>query len=234
VPRGRSARSRLYDLARFARTLEQPTAVSYASWFGFFDGAAELLDDDFAAATGDADVLAPMARAFDSHSALDPVDQAMAADIAVYLPDDLLVKVDVATMAVGLEARSPFLDRELMSLAASLPAELKVPRGRTKALLRAAVADLVPREILSRGKTGFAVPLDSWLRGGLREMVHDLLLGPHARSRTHVKRTAVETLIGEHMRAEASHAHRLWALLMLELGHVSAVEGARRSRRTAA
>ena len=126
-------------------------------------------------------VLAPFSDAFDRHASLDPIDQGMAADVAVYLPDDLLVKVDIATMAVGLEARSPFLDHELMAYAARLPASIKLPGRTTKALLRQAVRGLVPEEILSRRKTGFAVPLDAWLRGPLRGMITEVLLSSHAR-----------------------------------------------------
>jgi len=234
VPAGGHAKSRLYDLGRLLRTAAQPIGPAYASWFGFFEPDTPILDPDFARSTSGVTALAPFGDAFDRHRLLDPIDQGMAADVGVYLPDDLLVKVDIATMAVGLEARSPFLDHELMAYAARLPASIKLPGRTTKALLKRAVSGLVPDEILSRRKTGFAVPLDSWLRGPLRGMLNDVLLSGQTRTRAYLNTAAVERLIAEHMSGRISHGHRLWALLMLELWHTSALERARNARRTAA
>ncbi len=141
------------------------------------------------------------------------VETAIAVDIESYLPDDLLFKVDVATMAHSLEARSPFLDQEVMELAARLPAHWKLGWSGTKPFLRQSLGDLLPREIWDRPKMGFGIPLAEWFRGAWREMLGDTLLG---RSGSLVRRSAVERLIGEHLTRQADHSFRLWNLLVLE------------------
>src|SRR2546428_6087740 len=95
------------------------------------------------------------------------------ADLATWLPDDLLMKVDRMTMAASLEARVPYLDHPLVELVSSIPATLKIRNGVRKAVLKAAVADLVPPAILQRRKMGVEMPLPSWVRGSPREVVTD-------------------------------------------------------------
>jgi asparagine synthase (glutamine-hydrolysing) len=139
------------------------------------------------------------------------------ADIHSYLPDDLLVKVDVATMAHGLEARSPFLDHELMEFAASIPAAQKMKLWRTKALLKSAMADRLPAALLNRPKMGFGVPIDRWIRNELREMCYDTLLSSTARERGLFRPEAVRTLLDDHNAGRHANQYRIWALLCLEL-----------------
>ncbi len=139
------------------------------------------------------------------------------ADIHTYLPDDLLVKVDIASMAHGLESRSPFLDHELMEWAARIPASQKIIAGETKAILKAAMEPFLPKEILYRPKMGFGVPIDQWLRRELKEFAYDTLLSTQARQRGLVKPAFVKTLLDEHCSGVRLHHTRLWALLMLEL-----------------
>jgi asparagine synthase (glutamine-hydrolysing) len=132
------------------------------------------------------------------------------------LLDDLLPKMDRMTMAHGLEARSPFLDRALVEYAATLPDAFKRRGLRGKRVLREAARGLLPAETLKRRKRGFVVPLGSWFRGELRPMLHDLLLGgPRLAARVRV--SEVRRLVGEHESGRANHGHRLWALLTLEL-----------------
>jgi len=134
-------------------------------------------------------------------------------DIATYLPGDLLLKADIASMAHSLEVRSPFLDREVVELGLALPERLKV-RGRIgKVALRQAFAAELPPDTASRGKTGFGVPLGRWFRDDLRELAHDVLAG----DRGWFRAEAVTRLLDEHERGHADHGHRLWCLLMLEL-----------------
>jgi asparagine synthase (glutamine-hydrolysing) len=126
------------------------------------------------------------------------------ADLHTYLPDDLMVKVDVASMAHGLETRSPLLDHVLLEWAARIPAEVKMAGGRTKALFKAAMAPYLPREILHRKKMGFGCPIDQWLRGELRDLAHDILLGPQARARGMFRPAYVETMLHSTARACAT------------------------------
>lgn len=138
-------------------------------------------------------------------------------DIHTYLPDDLLVKVDVASMAHGLEARSPLLDYKLMEWAARIPSAQKMERGITKSILKSALEPFLPHEILYRPKMGFGVPIDEWLRGELREFFYDTLLSAKARHRGLIKAAFVENMLDEHCSGVRLHHNRLWALLMLEL-----------------
>lgn len=148
------------------------------------------------------------------------------ADIHTYLPDDLMVKVDVASMAHGLETRSPLLDHVLLEWAARIPAELRMAGGRTKALFKAAMAPYLPSEILYRRKMGFGCPIDRWLRRELKELAHDTLLGPQARERGLFRPNYVRTLLDEHCAGQRNHHNRLWALLMLELWFGTWIDGA--------
>jgi asparagine synthase (glutamine-hydrolysing) len=137
-------------------------------------------------------------------------------DVDTYLPDDLLVKADLTSMAHSLELRSPLLDRKVLELGLALPDHLK-QRGRTgKVALRRAFADALPPEVASRGKTGFGVPIGRWLREELGELVRDVLLDTTARDRGLVRPAVLKRLLDEHARG-VDHAHRLWCLLALEL-----------------
>jgi asparagine synthase (glutamine-hydrolysing) len=132
------------------------------------------------------------------------------------LLDDLLPKMDRMTMAHGLEARSPLLDRAVVEFASRLPDALKRRGARGKRVLRAAARGLLPPETLARRKQGFVVPLGSWFRGQLRPLVHDLLLAD-ARLASRLRREELERLVREHEGGRADHGHRLWSLLTLEL-----------------
>jgi asparagine synthase (glutamine-hydrolysing) len=159
-----------------------------------------------------------MDEAFAASHACSPVGQVTDADINTYLPGDLLVKLDITTMANSLEARSPFLDHHLMEWAAGVPADLKVRSGTTKYLLKKAVADWLPAELITRPKMGFAVPLADWLRTDLRELCHDLLTDRTARSRGYFRPEIVAELLRQHAGGQ-DHGPRLWALLQFELWH---------------
>jgi asparagine synthase (glutamine-hydrolysing) len=139
------------------------------------------------------------------------------ADTMTYLPNDLLVKVDIASMAVSLEARSPFLDHHVIEFAASLPEGLKLRRLTTKYLLRRTLRKLVPSENLARGKMGFGVPVGNWFRGRLQPLLRESLLSEKAARRGFVKPEAVRRLVDEHTSGARDHTHGLWTLLMLEL-----------------
>lgn len=139
------------------------------------------------------------------------------ADIHTYLPDDLLVKVDIASMAHGLEARSPLLDHSLMEWAAQIPPSQKIVNGETKNILKSAMKPYLPHDVLYRPKMGFGVPIDRWLRAELKEFAYDTLLGLKASQRGLVKTSYVKNMLDEHCSGVRLHHTRLWALLILEL-----------------
>ena len=152
------------------------------------------------------------------------VDRAMAIDLADYLPNDCLAKVDIASMRHSLEVRSPFLDHRLVELARRMPADLKwsaparwgrPPQG--KAILRDALSDRLPPAIAHRGKMGFGVPVGRWLAGPHAEWMRGILLDPRTLGRGLFDRWAVEWLIDDHTHLRADHGDRLWALVCLEL-----------------
>jgi len=144
-------------------------------------------------------------------------DRMFGADFVSYLPEDLLVKVDRASMAHGLECRSPLLDQELVAFASRLPAEWKIGRGRTKRILKDAVADWFPRGFLDRPKQGFSVPVGNWFKAELQPFVRDRLVdGPFGRLPL-VRRERVIQLLREHSTGARDHETRIWNLLMLSL-----------------
>lgn len=136
------------------------------------------------------------------------LDQTLSVDIETYLPDDLLVKMDMATMAHSLEGRSPFLDHRFMELCAQMPIDLKL-RGLTgrKYILKQTLRKLLPTEIIDRPKHGFSVPIAAWLRGELKGFVYSTLSGNDKGTR----------LLDEHNKTRVNRAPQIWALLMLEL-----------------
>lgn len=147
------------------------------------------------------------------------LDRLLAVDVLSYLPNDLLVKMDIASMANSLEARSPLLDRELMEFAATLPTAKKVSMGRKKLLLRQAYSDVLPQDVLNGRKRGFAVPLDRWFRRELLNPTRELLLDPSAAVRDYMADGAIEGLLDDHVSGRAERSSKLWALVMLETWH---------------
>jgi asparagine synthase (glutamine-hydrolysing) len=140
-------------------------------------------------------------------------------DVNTYLVGDLIAKIDTATMAYGLEARSPFLDHELMELAASIPASLKVRGSEKKWILRQALRGWLPDDLLDRPKQGFSVPLSGWLRGDLRAWSREVLLDRETLDRGYFRRDVVASLLDRHAAGRDDDDKRIWALLMLELWH---------------
>lgn len=134
-------------------------------------------------------------------------------DIETYLPGDLLLKADLASMAHSLELRSPFLDHEVVALGLALPDSLKTRGREGKVALRRAFAADLPPEVAGRGKSGFGVPLARWFRSDLRDVTHDLL----SSDRGWFRPETVRRLLVEHESGRVDHGHRLWCLLMLEL-----------------
>ncbi len=159
------------------------------------------------------DPLEPVRAAYRQSDAIDPLHRAVAADLETWLPGDILVKVDRASMAVALEVRAPFLDHVLLEHAARIPAASKLAGGRTKAFLRAALARRLEPSALQRRKQGFSVPLRDWLRGtagtALEDMLGDSRLGEW------LDPDAVRGLLQTHRQGVRDHAELLWACYTL-------------------
>lgn len=219
IPSSSRQKSRLRQMKRFAEALQQPPAQRYLNWIGIFSEQrrAELYHDDFVKTLPNSDPADFLKQAWGRAGNRDSTTAATVADILTYLPCDLLNKVDIASMAHGLECRQPFLDHHLVEFAATLPLSYKLRRGKGKYLLRKTFGNLLPEAIWSRRKMGFGVPLDYWFRGALRPLLEDVLLSENAHSRAFFRAESVRALAEEHWRGTFDHSARLWLLLMLEM-----------------
>lgn len=211
---------------RFARVLAMEPYERYAHWMSAFQSSmrTDALRPEFLAATNGWRPEEVIREPWYASTANSQIDRMLDVDVNTYLPGDLLVKMDIAAMAYSVEGRSPFLDQELMEFAASLPAKLKL-RGMTgKRLLKSAMRDILPGEILARSKMGFGVPLLHWFRHELRDLPREVLLSADSRVRAYVKPTAIQHMIDEHQNGVADHSLRLWVLLQLEMWHREVAE----------
>ena len=156
------------------------------------------------------------AKLYASSTASDPINRLLDLDIQTYLTDDILTKVDIASMAHSLEVRCPLVNQDLMVFAASLPGDVKLRRLTTKLILREVAKPLLPERILKRPKQGFGLPVDRWMREDLAEMSRDVLLDRTARDRGIFEPAAIEALLERHQRGEP-RGDQIWALMMLEL-----------------
>jgi asparagine synthase (glutamine-hydrolysing) len=213
APLSSDRRSPVARLSRFMSAASRPRATRYREWLSVFttDLKKELYAKPHLRTTDQIEAI------FAAAPSLDAVDAMLRADVEWYLPTDLLVKMDIATMASSLEARSPFLDWQLTEFAAKLPSTLKVKGRTSKYILKKAVADLVPAGNMHRPKQGFAVPIGEWFRGELKDFLADHILGARFASRGLFRPEAVQRLYADHQRGAGDHAHHLWTLLMLEL-----------------
>jgi asparagine synthase (glutamine-hydrolysing) len=139
----------------------------------------------------------------------------IAADVACILPDDFLVKVDRASMAHGLEVRPPLLDHELLELAGRIPSEMKVHKGATKWIFKEAFRSRLPAGLVDRKKHGFEIPLDSWLRGPLRETIEEHVLGNQSPVSQFIDMGVARRLYDAHLAGASRQGQVLWSLLML-------------------
>jgi asparagine synthase (glutamine-hydrolysing) len=202
---------------RFLSSLDLPSDQRYQNYL-LLDGQSpphELIEP-FAQKAGNWPHLVEMQFRFAEKKLGDPVRAALATDRFVYLPLDLLTKVDRCSMMHGLEVRSPFMDHELVQFAAGLTTD-QLLKGGPKRMLREAFAKDLPDFVFKRKKMGFAVPIGEWFRGELRSMLRDNLFASDSFGKSHFNMNVVERLVEEHEQNRVDHSQRLYALLMLEL-----------------
>jgi asparagine synthase (glutamine-hydrolysing) len=207
-------------VGRALELLSHPAPRRYARMMSYFDPEQKraLYSDALRDELRDVDSYRLLDETFAASKAGDDVGRAIETDVNTYLPGDLLPKVDITTMAHSLEARSPFLDHHLLEWAAGLPTRMKVRPGGTKLILKRAVADWLPPEVMNRPKMGFGVPLAAWLRGELRDYAYDLLTDRTAEDRGLFRPAAVSSLLREHD-AGLDRSRQLWALIQFEQWH---------------
>jgi asparagine synthase (glutamine-hydrolysing) len=138
-------------------------------------------------------------------------------DINFYMAEDILTKVDRASMAVSLEVRAPFLDPRVAQFAAQIPLEFKLKGSRGKHILKKAVEPFLPKNILQRPKKGFGIPIAEWLKHRLNPLMHELLEPTRLKNQGLFNEKFVQKLIFEHETNTASHHKQLWTLLVFQL-----------------
>lgn len=219
LPSSELTRSRIRDVKRFIKAAELSKTDRYFRWVTAFDqaGKEEIYTDQFAAEVAGRKASQFLDDWFTQANGSSILDAALLTDQMTYLPNDLLVKVDIATMANSLEARSPFLDHKVIEFAASLPPGMKMRGYQTKSLLKKVASRLVPKEVVYRRKMGFGVPIGKWFRGEMKEFLMEILLSERSLTRGIVKPDVIKRFVVEHTSGERDHSFQLWAFLMLEL-----------------
>jgi asparagine synthase (glutamine-hydrolysing) len=218
-----------YKAMRFVTGAKYDPVARHHIWFGSFtpDEQKQLLTANALAETN-GDIYQQAREMMTACGETDPVKSMQNLDTRLYLAEDILTKVDRASMAVSLEVRAPFLDPRVAEFAASLPSDYKLRGHKTKYILKKAVHDLLPPFVTRRPKKGFGVPVAEWLKEKLRPMARDLLSPERVRRAGVFNPDFVSRLQDEHERGIANHRKLLWTLLMFELWHESFIETPRR------
>jgi asparagine synthase (glutamine-hydrolysing) len=217
---------KLQVVGRSARFRDE--AERLAAWFAGFAGAERerLLGPALAPHAGAA--VASFRAALAETSARRPLDRMLDVDRRLWLPDDLLMKMDKMSMAASIEARVPLLDHPLVEWAARLPDRFKVRGLEGKVLLKRLARRLLPAEVVDRPKVGFTVPLSPWFRGPLRELLADTLLSSRCAARGYYNAATLRGYVEDHLAGRKDRARELWTLLTLELWHRAYVDEAPR------
>jgi asparagine synthase (glutamine-hydrolysing) len=221
VPGGRP-----YWVRRYGHAIAADEATGYLEFVGHFplDEREALMTPELRASFQRDQTARRFAERLAALAPGPAVDRLSRLDLQTYLPDDILAKVDIASMTHALEARAPLVDHHVVELGARLPAQAKLRHREGKALFRQAFAPLLPASILERGKRGFALPTRHWLGGKLHGFARETLLSSAARARGLFRPEAVTALLDRHLGGE-DHGERLWNLLALEIWHREIVDG---------
>ncbi|HEX8248727.1 MAG TPA: asparagine synthase (glutamine-hydrolyzing) [Pyrinomonadaceae bacterium] len=207
-----------YKAKRFVAASKYDAVTRHHSWFGSFsiDAQNDLLAKDLLASTS-GDIYKGAKDLLKITDAADEIEQMQFLDMNFYMAEDILTKVDRASMAVSLEVRAPFLDPRVAEYAARLPLEYKLKGSKGKYILKKAVAGLLPKTILQRPKKGFGIPIAEWLKGRLNPLLHDLLAPERLKNQGLFDADYVQKLIKEHETGAASNHKQLWTLLVFQL-----------------
>ncbi len=182
------------------------------------DGAKEeLLSDKMLSLAGKEKTESLIRRTYDEAGTSDPLNRALYYDFKTLLPDQVLAFVDRLSMAHSVEVRTPFLDYRLVEYAATIPGNLKIKQGRSKHILKEAVKDILPAEVVNRPKEGFVLPIDTWLLGKMRNMVEDTLSEERLSHHHLLNAQVVKRILHEHFTGKSNHGPRIWNLMMFQL-----------------
>lgn len=214
-------------LRRFLTMAQKPYQERHYNWVTIFRDIEKenLFTEGFAKELDKRNSFSYLKKAFEQCASPDIVDKVMCADIHTNLLDDLLVKMDIATMANSLEGRSPFLDHKMMEFAAGIPSNFKIKGTKLKYILKKALNKALPQEILSRGKMGFGVPIDKWFRNELKDYSYGILMSEKCIKRGYFKKEELSRILDAHCSGKANNGSRIWSLLNLELWHRIFIDG---------
>jgi asparagine synthase (glutamine-hydrolysing) len=217
LPLGRGKRGIGNQVRRFLEGAALPASWQHMRWQMFLsnDARARLYRPEFRAAVGEQ--TGELVRTLLDGEAPDRLTNQIRCDMRLYLPENILPKVDLMSMATSLEARVPYLDNDVIDLALSIPADLKVRGGVRKWILKTAFAGRLPPQILSRGKEGFSMPMKSWLNGTWNGLMHELLSAANLASEGIFEARYVGELMSQHESGAQNHSHTLWALMVYHL-----------------
>ena len=204
-----------------------PESWRHIRWMAYMDRMTRqgLLNPDHFGDKPQNDSNESIEALFSNYQDWDKINQMMLADINGYLAEDILAKVDRMSMAVSLETRVPFLDHEVVEFAMSIPGDFKMGLGSTKMILREAFSDILPRQIINRGKKGFSIPLKNWLRAELKEVMYDTLSPSMLDRISFFNSGHVVKMMDQHVSGSHNHAHILWALMVFALWHQKYMQG---------
>jgi asparagine synthase (glutamine-hydrolysing) len=207
-----------YKAKRFVAASKYEAVTRHHSWFGSFsiDEHENILSKDVLSKTSN-DIYKGAKDLLEICDAENEIEQMQFLDINYYMAEDILTKVDRASMAVSLEVRAPFLDPRVAQFAASIPFEYKLKGNKSKYILKMAVEPLLPKNILDRPKKGFGIPIAEWLKGRLNSLMHDLLAPERLKTQGLFDEIFVQRLIKEHESNAAAHHKELWTLLVFQL-----------------
>lgn len=207
-----------YKAKRFVAASKYDAVTRHHSWFGSFsiDEQNELLNKDILAKTS-GEIYREANDLLKLTDAESEIERMQFLDMNFYMAEDILTKVDRASMAVSLEVRAPFLDPRIAQFAAQIPLEYKLKGNKGKYILKKAVAPLLPKNILQRPKKGFGIPIAEWLKNRLNPLMHDLLAPERLEKQGLFNSDFVQKIIKEHETNYASHHKQLWTLLVFQL-----------------
>lgn len=221
MPESTQKKDFIRNLKKFLRSIRLSGQERYAVWMSNFGrvGKEKLYSAEFKNRLKTIDNGDYLLSAYAKSITKDSIDAMLFVDIITYLPGDLLVKVDIASMANSLEVRSPFLDQDLMEFMGTIPSSFKLRWFTTKYILKKTLVKIIPERILNRKKSGFGVPVGRWIKEELRDFTCDTLLGANAIRRGYFNKGVIKQLLEEHISGRINHAHRIWSLINLEIWH---------------
>lgn len=205
---------------RFSRSLSEDYRKRYMDYTSYFTNPQKegLYTDEFKQKVWQDNTYDLIAREFNRSGSNNRTEQAVYTDFATYLPDDLLVKVDIASMAVALEGRSPFLDHEFLELTAQIPFGLKIKGlDNKKYILKEALRGIIPDEVMFRPKMGFGIPIADWFRNELKDYTREKLLNGRLIKDNLFRKEYIEHILDRHCNTGINFSPHIWALLTLEL-----------------